>query len=96
LAEVSARLRNVLEMAKGNPLLAISGDVLESLPAEMFELTHLEDILLGDNQLPSLPPEIGKLTTSRPSGSPVTSSRPCPPRSASSPISSNSCSSTTN
>jgi internalin A len=63
LAEISARLRDVLEeVARGNYLLAMRGGVLESLPAEMFEFNHLEEILLGDNQLTRLPPEIGKLT----------------------------------
>lgn len=59
--EVSDRVRAILEMAKGNSLLAMSGEVLGSLPAEMFQLTSVENILLRENHLTSLPPEIGLL-----------------------------------
>jgi Leucine-rich repeat (LRR) protein len=58
-------LLEVIEAAAkdGRTELDLSGEGLQSLPAEIGQLTSLQSLDLGVNQLSSLPAEIGQLTS---------------------------------
>ncbi|KAH7622124.1 putative Leucine-rich repeat-containing protein 1 [Nannochloris sp. 'desiccata'] len=57
-----ATIRVKIMLAEGSGKLDLSECGLPSIPAQVFELTELEELSLAGNNISILPPEIGKLT----------------------------------
>ncbi len=55
-------IRNIEDAIAGRYSLDLTGEQLTELPAEIGQLTNLEELHLLDNQLTELPAEIGQLT----------------------------------